>query len=346
MRMGMIYNISVKVCGVPQEVWIMSKTKNNFIAPIAVLVVICFVASAILAGIFQITDPTIQRRAAEAASEARTKVLPLGRDFELFDGELTEGITDAYVAGNGAGVVSSTSFNGFGGAVKLMVGMDQDGKITGIQVMEQSETPGVGSNALTDSYLAGYTGLENSDGVDAWSGATWTSKAVKRGVDAAAAQFGIIKNAQGGQGDAPSEAQLIKEAVAAFVPSAGSSPLSGEKAEGVISTYSNSDKSAFAVLVEDKGYNDQPMRLVVGLDAQGKITGIKAVYHNEVKGIGAEVFDNETFLAQFTGADAIAVGESQGRRIDAVSGATDTSNGIIRAAAAALAQYALIKSGK
>ena len=323
----------------------MSKAKNNFIAPIAVLVVICFVASAVLAGVFQITDPMIQQRAAEAASQARTQVLPAGRNFEPFDGELAEGVTDAYVAGNGAGAVCSTSFNGFGGAVKLMVGMDQDGKITGIQVMEQSETPGVGSNALTDSYLAGFTGLDNADGVDAWSGATWTSKAVKRGVNAALAQFKIIKDAQGSQGDGPSEAQLIRDAVAGFV-SADAAALSGDKAEGVITAYSNAAKNAFAILVEDKGYNDQPMRLVVGLDDQGKITGIKVVYHTEVKGIGAEVFENETFLAQFTGADAIAVGESEGRSIDAVSGATDTSNGIIRAAAAALAQYALIKSGK
>ena len=181
--------------------------------------------------------------------------------------------------------------------------------------------------------------------MDAWSGATFTSKAVKRGVDAALAQFGIIQKAQGGQDDVPSEAQLIRDAVAGFV-SADAAALSGDKAEGVITAYSNAAKNAFAILVEDKGYNDQPMRLVVGLDDQGKITGIKVVYHTEVKGIGAEVFENETFLAQFTGADAIAVGESGGRSIDAVSGATDTSNGIIRAAAAALAQYALIKSGK
>ena len=59
----------------------MEKSKQSFIAPIVVLVVICFVASAVLAGVFKITDPLIQTRAKEAADKAMTEVLPEGRDF-------------------------------------------------------------------------------------------------------------------------------------------------------------------------------------------------------------------------------------------------------------------------
>ena len=166
--------------------------RSSFIAPIIVLVAICFVASAVLAGVFQITDPIIQERATEAANQAMAEVLPKGRTFTQYDGELADGVQSAYVTGNDAGLVCSTSFNGFGGAVKLMVGVDNEGKVTGIQVMEQSETPGVGSNALTADYLGRFTDQTSVDGIDAYSGASWTSGAVKKGVAAALEQYKLV----------------------------------------------------------------------------------------------------------------------------------------------------------
>ena len=299
----------------------MSKSKNSFIAPIAVLVVICFVASAVLAGVFHITDPMIQQRSAEAASQARTQVLPEGRNFEPYDGELTAGVTDAYIAGNGAGVVCSTSFNGFGGAVKLMIGMDQDGKITGIQVMEQSETPGVGSNALTESYLAGFTGLESSEGVDAWSGATFTSKAVKRGVDAAAAQFAMIS---GGSGPAKTEEELISEAVLKLIPGIREYINIAVSADGQTVVYSDTNTTGshagYAIQTQAKGHHGD-IKVVVGIDKDGKVTGVIPVSDTET--IGADALKNEAFLGQFAGIAAI-----DEKAIDAVSGATDTCNAV------------------
>ena len=43
--------------------------------------------------------------------------------------------------------VESTDKNGFGGAFKVMVGFDSEGKILGYEVLEHSETPGLGAQA-------------------------------------------------------------------------------------------------------------------------------------------------------------------------------------------------------
>lgn len=169
--------------------------KQNLLAPIIVLVAICFVASALLAGAYQLTAPVIAVRQEEEANAAREAVLPGVEKFTLYEGELVQGVQDAYVAegkDGPAGIVCQTSFNGFKGAVKLMIGLDAEGKVTGIQVMEHEETPGVGSNALTDEYLGQFARQTGADGIDAYSGATFTSKAVKNGVNAAAAQYKAV----------------------------------------------------------------------------------------------------------------------------------------------------------
>ena len=318
----------------------MEKSKQSFIAPIVVLVVICFVASAVLAGVFKITDPIIQSRAQEAAEQAMTQVLPEGREFKQFDGALESGVTAAYTTGNEAGTVCSTSFNGFGGAVKLMIGVNADGKVTGIQVMEQSETPGVGSNALTSEYLAQFKDADSADGIDAYSGATFTSKAVKRGVNAAIAQAAAIKSG-GSSVPEKSEHDLITDAVLKLIPGiTGYSEMDVELAEGADKVFSDMARTGYAVLAIAKGHHGD-VKVVVGLDKDGKITGVVPIASEET--IGADALEDEQFLNQFVGVTAIAAeAGAEGKTIDAFSGATDTSNAVKACAVIALEQFKLL----
>ena len=175
----------------------MSKTgKMSLIAPVIVLVCICFVASFMLAGVYGLTKPIIDDLTEKTNTEARLAVLPAADGFKEVTGvELENGVKDAFVANNGAGLVCRTSFNGFGGAVILMVGVDANGQITGVQKLEASETPGIGSNALTEAYLGKFAGNDKAEAVDFISGASFTSKAVRNGVNAALAQFKAVKAA-------------------------------------------------------------------------------------------------------------------------------------------------------
>ena len=88
--------------------------------------------------------------------------------------------------------------------MELIVGYNPEGAVTGVQVLSASETPGVGSNALTEEYLSQYidqTGqasfneAEGENQVDAVSGATVTSKAVLKGMNTADKILQLVKGA-------------------------------------------------------------------------------------------------------------------------------------------------------
>ena len=360
----------------------MEKTKNNMIAPIVVLVAICLVASAMLAGIFQVASPIIEARSLEAAEAARAAVLPAGEGFTKWEGELADGINNAYVADNGAGMVCSTSFNGFNGAVELMIGLDADGKITGTQVMSQSETPGVGSNALTEEYRGRFIGKENADGIDAYSGATFTSRAVRNGINAAAAQYTIISNSETKTGE--TEADRISKALETVFEGGKNDRLSGiTHISDVKAVYSNNAKDKYAMLVEKVGYNKEDfVRVIVGIDKDGAVTVVIPVYNKEVEGIGDTALADQKFLSQFAGVTAVGEFEqtpaantadntantadnannanaagndvqnssksipvskgSEAAAVDAVSNATETCRAVFSAVKTALEQYAAI----
>ena len=82
---------------------------------------------------------------------------------------------------------------GFGGIITMVVGVDLDGKVTGVAVTSHSETNPVGTQAMTEEALSRYVGrsgtlrTSGSNSVDVVTGATATSKAITAGVNRALA---------------------------------------------------------------------------------------------------------------------------------------------------------------
>ena len=82
---------------------------------------------------------------------------------------------------------------GFGGLITMMVGVDLDGKVTGVAITDHKETVSVAEKALDDSFLRRYAGKSGTirysgyNSVDAVTGATATSRAVTEGVNRALA---------------------------------------------------------------------------------------------------------------------------------------------------------------
>lgn len=80
---------------------------------------------------------------------------------------------------------------GFGGIITMMVGVDLDGKVTGVAVTGHSETPSVAQSAMTPASLKRYVGrsgtlrITGRNAVNAVSGATATSNAITSGVNRA-----------------------------------------------------------------------------------------------------------------------------------------------------------------
>ena len=89
---------------------------------------------------------------------------------------------------------------GFGGAVKIMVGIDANGAITGVTVTEHAETPGLGTKDMTVEYLSQYNGITEAPGahinddanIDAVTGATITANAIYGGVHLALEQYAEV----------------------------------------------------------------------------------------------------------------------------------------------------------
>ena len=118
-----------------------------------VLTVIAVVAGGLLAWVNNVTAGPIEQINNQAIENGIKSVILGDRDikFTVENPVVEEGFVFHKVNdmnGNLLGTaVESTDKNGFGGALKIMVGFDPEGVILGYTVLEHSETPGLGAQA-------------------------------------------------------------------------------------------------------------------------------------------------------------------------------------------------------
>ena len=171
-------------------------SKKDLFAPSIVLVCICLVAALLLAFTYQVTAPTIAENAIKAANEARNEVMPEANgEFEQVEiAELAANVDEVYKATNGAGYVITTSTKGFGGDIKVMTALDNDGNILKVKVTDASdETPGLGSKTTTEAWFTDqFAGKSEVTDYQAITGASFSSRGVYNGVAAALAQFAAL----------------------------------------------------------------------------------------------------------------------------------------------------------
>ena len=182
----------------------MEQTKNNSFwtdmgKPIVVLVAICIVVSALLGLVHGVTAPVIAENNRITAENNRKLALPTGASFEElpFDGS-DSSVTGVFRGtddtGALAGYVVTASNKGYGGDVVVTVGFDETGKIVNVLADVGTETTGVGSQVGEQSTLAKFFGISGSaNDVTLISGATYTSNAVRSGVNDALAAVAAVK---------------------------------------------------------------------------------------------------------------------------------------------------------
>lgn len=102
------------------------------------------------------------------------------------------------------------------------------------------------------------------------------------------------------------------------------------------------ETQAIAYSAAAKGYHDL-IEVMVGVGPEGKLTGISIMTHTETPGLGARIVEPE-FTDQFAGLDLETTKLSaEGGKVDALSGATFSTVGVITAVGAALEQFPQIK---
>lgn len=88
-----------------------------------------------------------------------------------------------------------------------------------------------------------------------------------------------------------------------------------------------------AIQVCTDGYSKDGINILVGIDENGAVSGIEFVSLGETPGLGSKVRDIETFREQFYGRKEVT------DDLDAISGATYSSNGMKKAVDTAIEVY-------
>ena len=160
---------------------------KTMIKPILAIVVAALVLLGSKAGLSKMAAANAEKE----FNEMCATILQGDTEFteEAYDGE-DEAILAVYKGTTGF-VVNTVAY-GYAGNIEMLVGVSNEGTVTGLVVRDLSETYGLGANALTDTtYLAQYLetagDAEIGNNVDAITGATVTSKAVTRAVNSAVA---------------------------------------------------------------------------------------------------------------------------------------------------------------
>lgn len=298
---------------------------ENFLKPVVVLVVICIVASAALAGTNQLTAPIIKAQEEAAANAAYLEVLPEADGFEEITDFQSSNVTKALKATNGAGWVIQAYGKGFGGDVPVVVAFDSEGTILKVKFMENSETAGFGQKLadpadadgqkLAESFVGKSGTLEAGD-VDMISGVTVSSKAALAAVNSAVNCFNEVALGQAAVVEAeqltPEQALESMELTEIEIP------------EGLTGAWETANGTT-VLRTDAKGYEYEtaPMDVLVEFDADGNILNVWVGTDGQTAGIGDQAGGAE-YLNQYKG----VLGEAGLDGVDTISGATQSTRGV------------------
>ena len=185
------------------------------------LFITCVIVAGLLGGVNAITkdkiaainwEKTVQAMKAVVAdpdntefSEAVENTAEMSEAAVAAGGTL-DSVYEVLVGGENAGYAIKVVASGSQGNIEMMVGVDGEGTVTGVSVVDNAETAGIGSKVMANDALASgvgvldqFQGKSAADGVltvgtnvDAITGATVSTKGVTAGVNTALAVAGVM----------------------------------------------------------------------------------------------------------------------------------------------------------
>lgn len=179
------------------------------------LLVTCVIVAGLLGLVNKVTKPNIDKITLEKTKAALSAVVsdpestfsdPLSIDEAVATAAQAAGgtVSELYEVQSGgaaAGHALKITASGSQGEIVMMVGVDAEGAVTGVSIVTNKETAGIGSKVINNEkgVLDQFAGKTAADGalvvganVDAISGATVTTKGVTAGVNAALAAVGAM----------------------------------------------------------------------------------------------------------------------------------------------------------
>jgi len=136
---------------------------NSAFKIVGVLTLIGLISGGALAGVYKAASPRIEKHRIAALKKAIFEVLPQAKDYRE---EEKDGLTAYYGIDdkqNPVGIAFEASGNGFQAKITMMVGIDNKfEKLTGMKVLYQIETPGLGNKIEFEDFTKQFQGLSVS----------------------------------------------------------------------------------------------------------------------------------------------------------------------------------------
>ena len=278
------------------------------------LAVVGALSAGVLSYVNDLTAPIIEAQKLAAVKESLEVLYP-GANFSELSTEADEtGLVSAAYQAEGKGYIYSVQVVGYNSStpIDFMMSIDNDGTISGYVVLTQQETNGIGSRVADDEFKNTVVGKGINDSISTLSGATVSSTAVVKGINAAKALFG----AQAGVSvDTPSE-PVVTTPVYTL-----SDDYSGNGA-AVVSVDGNT------YTVTSNGFPGNSANEYVIVVENGAIVSVTNTVFGDTAGIGNPAV-SEDALSAYAGATLTS-------EVDAVSGSTFTSKSVFAALQAAL----------
>ena len=149
--------------------------------PIIFITLVVLISISLLAFTDQITEAKREEQRDQRIMEMLSDMFP-----ELSHYELVDEIYLIYDDGEILGYAYIAQGKGYGGNIDILVGLENENTIKGINIVKHTESPGLGARIIEDEYRNQYISLDiadsemNFDGgqIDSITGATISSKAV------------------------------------------------------------------------------------------------------------------------------------------------------------------------
>ncbi len=144
------------------------------------LIIICIISGVALTASYDLTKGKIEAVEQQKINESLSIIFP-GASFTE-----TDDYYIATVSGEEIGYAFIAKGKGYSGTIKTMVGMYKNGTISGVNIIRQSETPGLGARIAEPDFTNQFSSkriedvrLRGDGGViDAITGATISSRAI------------------------------------------------------------------------------------------------------------------------------------------------------------------------
>lgn len=178
----------------------MEKTSKIFTKKILVLPIITFVCTLLVSGFYVIFDKQVQETKKLQDLKIKKTFFPEAVSFEDINPDLTlVKNSESRIIGY---VLYTIDYGGYSGKVKVMVALNLDWTIKDFVMVAHEETPGLGTIANENSFKNNFKNkyflsdcpktkneLKTEFGIEAISGATYTTMAVSRAIFAASTKY-------------------------------------------------------------------------------------------------------------------------------------------------------------